>query len=38
MLKWVDKPGAEASRRAPAWQDIVIRHEFEECLDIPANH
>lgn len=37
MLKWVDKPGAEQAV-AHLLQDIVIRHQFEKCLDIPANH
>lgn len=36
MLKWVDKPGAEEAV-AHLLGDIVIRHKFEECLDIPAN-
>lgn len=37
MLKWVDKPGAEQAV-AHLLRDIVIRHEFEKCLDIPPNH
>lgn len=37
MLKWVDKPGAEQAV-AHLLGDIVVRHKFEECLDIPANH
>lgn len=37
MVKWVDKPHAEAAVSALI-QDIVIRHKFEDCVDIPANH
>lgn len=37
MVKWVDKPGAEAAVSG-LLQDIVIRHRFEDCIDIPANH
>lgn len=36
-LRWVDRPGAEAAV-AGLLQDIVIRHKFEECVDIPPNH
>ena len=36
-IKWVDKPNAEAIVSALI-QDIVIRHKFEDCVDIPANH
>lgn len=37
MLKWKDKPGAEHAVSA-LLSDIIIRHKFEECLDIPPNH
>jgi SNF2 family DNA or RNA helicase len=37
MLKWTDKPGAELAVGGLI-QDIVVRHKFEECIDIPANH
>lgn len=36
MLRWDDRPGADAAV-AMLLSDIVIRHKFEECLDIPAN-
>lgn len=37
MLKWADKPGAELAV-GHLLKDVVIRHKFEECLDIPENH
>lgn len=37
MLKWEDKPGAEMAV-GHLLSDMVVRHKFEECLDIPANH
>lgn len=37
MVKWEDKPHAETAV-AGLIQDIVIRHKFEDCVDIPANH
>ena len=37
MVKWTDKPNAEATVSAII-SDIVIRHKFEDCVDIPANH
>ena len=37
MIKWVDRPGAEDAVGL-LLKDIVIRHKFEECIDIPANH
>ena len=37
MVKWIDKPNAEAAVSALI-QDIVIRHKFEDCTDIPKNH
>lgn len=37
MLKWEDRPGAiEAVSKLV--EDITIRHKFEDCIDIPANH
>lgn len=37
MLRWDPKPGVEAAV-AKLIEDITIRHEFEKCLSIPANH
>jgi SNF2 family DNA or RNA helicase len=37
MLKWEDKPNIEPVVGHMV-QDIVVRHKFEECLSIPANH
>jgi SNF2 family DNA or RNA helicase len=37
MVQWVDKPNAEAAVSAML-SDIVIRHKFEDCVDIPENH
>lgn len=37
MLKWTDKPGAEIAVGGMI-QDMVVRHKFEECIDIPSNH
>jgi len=36
-LKWTDRPGIELQIGALI-SDIVIRHKFEDCVDIPANH
>lgn len=36
MVKWVDKPHAEATVAA-AIADITVRHRFEDCVDIPEN-
>lgn len=36
-MKWVDKPGIENIVGALI-KDVVIRHRFEDCVDIPANH
>lgn len=36
-IKWVDKPGAEEAIAAML-SDISVRHEFEQCMDIPPNH
>lgn len=37
MVKWVDREGSEDAV-ASLLRDITIRHIFEECHDIPANH
>lgn len=37
MVQWEDKPNAEEAV-AGLIQDIVIRHKFEDCVDIPPNH
>lgn len=37
MLKWEEKPGANQAV-STLIADICIRHKFEECMDIPANH
>jgi len=37
MVKWEDRPGA-ADAVAKLIEDITIRHKFEDCIDIPANH
>lgn len=37
MIEWVDKPNIEATVAALI-QDHVIRHRFEDCVDIPPNH
>lgn len=37
MVKWIDKEGIEPVVTALV-ADITIRHKFEECVDIPANH
>lgn len=37
MIKWNDRPGIEATFSAMI-RDITIRHRFEDCVDIPANH
>lgn len=36
-IKWVDKEGAEEAVFG-LLSDIVIRHKFEDCVDIPENH
>lgn len=36
-LSWTDKEGAEDAVFG-LLSDIVIRHKFEECVDIPPNH
>lgn len=36
-VKWTDKEGAEEAVFG-LLSDIVIRHEFEKCVDIPPNH
>lgn len=37
MIAWRNRPGIE-NTVAAILSDIVIRHEFEKCVDIPANH
>lgn len=36
-VEWVDKDGAEEAVFGLI-QDIVIRHKFEDCVDIPETH
>jgi SNF2 family DNA or RNA helicase len=36
-IQWTDKVGAEEAVFG-LLSDIVIRHKFEDCVDIPANH
>jgi len=36
-IKWEDKEGAEEAVFG-LLSDVVIRHKFEECVDIPTNH
>ena len=36
MVKWEDKPGAEEAVFG-LLKDVVIRHKFEDCVDIPPN-
>lgn len=36
-LQWTDKDGAEEAVYS-LLSDIVIRHKFEDCVDIPAMH
>ena len=36
-MKWTDRDGAEEAVFG-LLSDIVIRHKFEDCTDIPANH
>jgi SNF2 family DNA or RNA helicase len=37
MVRWEDKPHAEEAVAAMI-SDVVVRHRFEDCVDIPANH
>ena len=37
MVKWTDKEGAEEAVYG-LLADIVIRHKFEDCVDIPETH
>lgn len=37
MIRWIDRPGIE-NIVATLLKDIMIRHRFEDCVDIPANH
>lgn len=36
-IQWTDKDGAEEAVFG-LLSDIVVRHKFEDCVDIPANH
>lgn len=36
-ITWKNRPGIETTV-ATVIRDITIRHKFEECVDIPANH
>jgi SNF2 family DNA or RNA helicase len=36
-IRWQDKDGSEEAVFG-LLSDIVIRHKFEDCVDIPANH
>jgi len=36
-LKWQDKEGAEEAVFGTI-MDVVVRHKFEDCVDIPPNH
>jgi SNF2 family DNA or RNA helicase len=36
-IQWTDKPGAEEAVFNEL-SDIVIRHKFEDCVDIPPTH
>lgn len=37
MVQWYDKEGAEEAVFG-LLSDIVVRHKFEDCVDIPPNH
>jgi SNF2 family DNA or RNA helicase len=37
ITKWVDRPDIE-DVVADMIKDVVVRHRFEDCVDIPANH
>ena len=37
MVEWTDRPDAEAAV-AMLINDVVIRHKFEDCVDIPENY
>jgi SNF2 family DNA or RNA helicase len=36
-MQWTDKPGAEEAVFG-LLSEIVVRHRFEDCVDIPATH
>ena len=36
-IKWTDKEGAEEAVFG-LLSDIVVRHKFEDCVDVPPNH
>jgi SNF2 family DNA or RNA helicase len=37
MVKWEDKEGVDLAV-AEILKDITIRHQFDDCVDIPENH
>ncbi len=37
MIKWTDRPGAGDAVTA-LLADMIIRHKFEDCVDIPPNY
>jgi SNF2 family DNA or RNA helicase len=37
MLRWEDRPGANEAV-SKLLEDVVIRHRFEDCIDIPPNY
>jgi len=37
MVRWEDKPGAEFAV-AGLLGDITVRHDFDECMDVPPNY
>jgi hypothetical protein len=37
MVKWHDKPGVDLIV-SDMLKDVVIRHQFDDCVDIPENH
>lgn len=37
MVKWEDRPGVDLAV-AEILKDITVRHQFDDCVDIPENH
>ena len=37
QINWIDRPGIETTL-ATLLRDVTVRHKFEDCVDIPANH
>jgi SNF2 family DNA or RNA helicase len=37
MVKWEDRPGVNEAV-SKLLEDVMIRHKFEDCIDIPQNH